>query len=482
MSLFRIAWRSIQQRGLASLLTALSMALGVLLVVAVLAIHGGVSESFRNNASLGYNMIVGAKGGRLQLTLNTVYYLSQPVENLPFEYYLEFLDARQRADQLGDPGPIDLDRDGQFSPYVEFAIPVCLGDYVGPFRSVGTTPDFLERLVYGRRSDRRFEFAQGRNFQRHSGEHGFFEAVVGSVVARELGFRLGDVIKPAHGDPDGQGHDEGFTVVGILKASGTPNDRAVFVNMEGFYLMANHAKPLPEPSPAEAGGSDETSEAAASAAAPSSAAGSATAVADSDQAAAAEHARHDHAAPLPMDQREVTAILVRTSDIRVTQGLQNIINEGQQAQAVLPVLEIFGLFEAIVNPIQALLLVLTAMICVVSGIGILVSIYNSMSERRHEIAVMRALGAGRDTVMAIILLESIVLSLGGGLLGWFLAHALTALASPWIEARTGVSVGFFDINLAEALLIPSLILLAVLFGFFPAISAYRTDVARSLND
>src|SRR5258707_6685013 len=99
MSLFRIAYRSILQRGIASLLTMFSMALGVMLVVAVLSIHGVVSQSFRNNASLGYNMIVGAKGGREQLTLNTVFYLSQPVENIPYTYYLEFL-KRDERDRL----------------------------------------------------------------------------------------------------------------------------------------------------------------------------------------------------------------------------------------------------------------------------------------------------------------------------------------------------------------------------------------------
>src|SRR3954471_8022955 len=99
MSFFRIALRSILQRGVASLLTMFSMALGVMLVVAVLSIHGVVSQSFRNNASLGYNMIVGAKGGREQLTLNTVFYLSQPVENIPYTYYLEFL-KREERDRL----------------------------------------------------------------------------------------------------------------------------------------------------------------------------------------------------------------------------------------------------------------------------------------------------------------------------------------------------------------------------------------------
>ena len=96
MSMWMIAWRSIQQRGLASSLTAFSMALGVMLVVAVLSIHGVIQSSFRNNANLGYNVIVGAKGGKLQLTLNSVYYLSQPIENVSYDFYMEFL-IRRRA-------------------------------------------------------------------------------------------------------------------------------------------------------------------------------------------------------------------------------------------------------------------------------------------------------------------------------------------------------------------------------------------------
>ena len=97
MPLWKIAWRSIQRRLLASVLTSLSMALGVMLVVAVLLIIGVVDDSFRNNSSLGYDTIVGAKGGPLQLVLNTVFYLSRPVENLPFDFYQEFLPAHART-------------------------------------------------------------------------------------------------------------------------------------------------------------------------------------------------------------------------------------------------------------------------------------------------------------------------------------------------------------------------------------------------
>lgn len=495
MSLWKIAWRSIEQRGLASSLTAFSMALGVMLVVAVLSIHGVIQTSFRNNANLGYNLIVGAKGGKLQLTLNSVYYLSQPIENIPYELYLEFLPRAARGEEwqraLRTGGET---RDGEFAPYVDFAVPLCLGDYFGRFRVVGTTPDMFERLRFGAEEEKAYAFAQGRNFQRRSAEHGFFEAVVGATVAAEMGVRLGDLIRTTHGDPEGVGHGRQFAVVGILAPTGTPNDRAAFVNMEGFFLLKGHAKPPETPSPDGAGPDWPRPDGDPS----------------RDRLAGAlliedDHAEHvaDQAAipPLPIEQREVTAILVRTSSNLVAPLLQNTINEGRQAQVVLPVLEIFTLFEVFVKPVQLVLLVLTAMICIVSGVSILVSIYNSMAGRRHEIAVMRALGAPRTAVLSIILIESIMLSVGGGGIGWVLGHLLNGLASPMIERRTGVSIGFFDLaprlNVyellggrgdiawlsisSEILLVPLLLLLAVIVGFLPALAAYRTDVAASLG-
>ena len=540
MSLFSIALRSIQQRGVASALTMFSMALGVMLVVAVLSVHGVVSQSFHNNSSLGYNMIVGPKGGKEQLVLNTVYYLSAPVENIPYTFYLEFL-KREDRDRLlaqsfdarateavrdslaliskSDNGglaavvqplavgraaealvpdvqetkapPVEFGRNGKYGQFTELAIPVCLGDYFGRFRVVGTTPTLFNDLVYDVENNRKFEFAQGRNFEWKSKENGFFEAVVGATVAREMEVKLGDGINPAHGEPGGHVHARKFIVVGILAPSGTPNDRAVFVNMEGFYLMEDHAKPLDEKAlgeePDEKPAFDNEQEWKAYLAA------KAKREREQQQAADPE--------PLPVEQREVTAILLRVPPM-IAPAVENGINEGNQGQAVLPVAVIYKLFESFVNPIQWALLLLTAMICVVSGISILVSIYNSMSERRHEIAVIRALGAGRGTVMTIILLEATLLALGGGVLGWLLGHAGVYACSPLIEERTGVQIGLYEWEPAfrvlswfgvtgsaaenftlpvESVLLPALILLAILVGFWPAISAYRTDVARSLG-
>ena len=472
MNLLKIAWRSVQRRWLASVLTMLSMALGVLLVVAVLLITGIVEDSFRNNSSLGYNMIVGAKGGKLQLVLNTVYYLSSPVENVPYSFYEEFLPADKRS-QGGE---------GVFTQLTEFAIPLCLGDYYEGFRVVGTTPDMFDDFVYDPQNGRKYEFASGRNFKTWTAEHGYFEAVIGAKIARDTGLKVGDTFSPTHG-PEGDEHDA-FFVVGILKTSGTPNDRAAFVNIEGFYLLDSHAKPIPEGVQVDR-----------------NVPGVPLPPKEDDGTSKLDESRRTML-PLPLAQREVTAMLVRTVSPLVSRGMQNTINEGPFGQAVMPVAEIYSLFRTIVTPIKSVFLLITIMICIVSGVSILVSIYNSMNDRRHEIAVMRALGAGRRTVMSIVLLESVLLALIGGVLGWVSGHLMIGgLASPFVEDRTGVTIGIFDLapvikpfaNLgdspimdwgisSELLLIPGLMLLAILVGFMPALAAYRTDVAEALSN
>lgn len=185
--------------------------------------------------------------------------------------------------------------------------------------------------------------------------------------------------------------------------------------------------------------------------------------------------------PLPESQREVTAILVRTTNPIVAMDLRRAINKGNEAQAVLPAVEINQLLESIVGNIRLLLLALAVLTVIVAGIGIMVSIYNSMSDRRRDIAVMRALGARRATVLNVILLESMLLSLGGGLAGWLLGHTLIAAASPWVLAYTGFAMGAVSFTWQEMALLPALVVLATLVGYLPALDGYRTDVAKALT-
>ena len=566
MSLWKIAWRSIQQRSLASTLTAVSMALGVALVVTVLVIHGVVEESFTRGAQ-GYHLVVGKKGSQLQLVLNTVYHLQESMQPLPYSFYKEFISTGSHQ--------------GKYAGYVEVAIPYCLGDNYQGFRVVGTVPELFDKLEYSGGQNYRFQ-PGGRNIKPEN----FFEAVVGAEAARKTGLKVGGQFQPTHGlGTEGEGHKhDAFTVVGILEPTGTANDRALFINIEGFYLLDNHAKPLEEtPAPPAAKvlpvhaddekdhphTADDDHKAAAHnhaddgkdkpkdladdqgnplrhavdkdhphehaddhkaadghdgdakkpGAAPSDAAqhdphehDAAKPDADHDHAdddhADHDHADHDHAdhdhpdhdhahhEPLPEEQREVTAILVLAKNDILAVQLQQKINKGLEAQAASPIRVVQEFFAQMVSSISFVLLALTVLILVEAGVGIMVSIYNSMSDRRREIAVMRALGAGRRTVLSVVLLESILLSVGGGVLGFVLGHGLVAAVSPWVVAKTGVSLGFLqfawcDITLGcgavrimvpdELVLIPCLIVLASLVGFLPAMSAYRTDVAKALT-
>ncbi|MBK97074.1 MAG: peptide ABC transporter permease [Planctomycetaceae bacterium] len=506
MNSFTIALRSIKQRMLSSTLTMISMALGVTLVVGVLAIFGIVQQSFNANATLGYNMVMGAKGGKLQLVLNSVYYLSEPIENIPYEYFLEFKpqDIREQeysgsysykavkhqqvarttllTSTFGVQSPLAAvaalasdtalqsqtdtlypwKRSGKFAAFTDFAIPLCLGDYVGPYRVVGTTPDMFHLLRHGSTAEKTYEMqGNGRNIEQFSEDHGYFEAVIGSTVARDRNLSVGDTINPSHGSAEGDQHATKFTVVGILKPTGTPNDRAVFINMEGFYRMSDHAKPLENE---DQFGTDQ----------------------QADKIMDAHYV-------LPVEKREVTALLVRMDPL-YSVGIENQVNEGNVAQAVFPIIEIRRLLDFFVSPVKTLLVVLTVLICFVSGVSILVSIYNSMNERRSEIAVLRALGASRRVVYFIVLMESMILSLMGGILGFISGHGLIAVCSGIIESHTGVQVGFFDLAppmplpipileaiSSEFLIIPGLILLAILVGIIPASSAYKTDVSKSLG-
>jgi putative ABC transport system permease protein len=481
MSFWKIAWRNMQQRALASTLTALSMALGVAVMIAVILIHSVAVKQFSEDAQ-GYHVIVGGKGGALQLVLSTVYHIGMPLYPIPYTYYQKFL-----------PG-------GQFGDETLVAIPQCLGDsYQAPngtmFRVVGTTPELFEKIHYGSNSDgtpKVYEFQTGgRNLRDASGLSGeafheaAFEAVVGSVVAAQSGLKVGDGINPTHGiGKEGHKH-EGFKLVGILKPTGTANDRGVFINIEGFYLLEGHASAPPEEHEDEHEHADEHKHAEEHEHAEDSK-HEAEHPHEEEHAHVEEHSHeheHEHAhEPLPIDQRKVTSILVLCKNPFGPTVLDAAINKADDpiAQVVPPAREIRVLFDQIVDPLRVVLLVMTVLIVIVAGVSILVSIYNSMSERSHDIAVMRALGASRGAVMAIILVESILIAVLGGLLGVLLGHGMIALASPYVVERTGVSLGLFAFDWQELVLIPGLVVLASLVGLLPALAAYRTDVAKSL--
>jgi len=448
MTLLGIAWRNIRQRLLTSLLTALSLALGVALVVATLVTGGIVKQAFESGSGLGYNMIVGAKGSPLQLVLNSVYLVSKPIENISWDFYQQFLPAAERPDGV----------DGTFAASTKTAVPICMGDYFRGFRVIGTNAAYFDRLTIG--DGRPFAFSAGRNFRNDE----FFGGVLGATVAAKLGLKPGDPFAPTHGADDGKVHDP-FTVTGVLARTDTPVDRGVFVNMEGFYLQDGHAKPVE--------GEEESGERKAES--------------GEDANGSREHGNHGPV-PLPFAQREVTALLLDTTSLPglppelMAMGLRTAINEGREGQAALPIAEIRLLLDLFVRPLELLLLLVTTLVVIVSAIGILVSMVGSSLERSRDVAIMRALGARRSHVLFVVLIEAVLLAVGGGLAGWVLGHLLVGAIAPLITTNAGVSASIFSAAPgAELLLVPFLVVLAILAALLPAMAAYRTDVAKWLS-
>ena len=435
MPLWKIAYRSIQFRYVSSILTAFSMSLGVAIVVTVIVIHGVLNDSFKKG-SQGYDLIIAAKGSPLDVVLSTVFYLREPVGEVPARYVRVFEGREQLV--------ID-EETFQFPNTFEAVIPVNIGHHFRGAPIVGTTPEFFTQLTY--MVDRRYRFAQGSNIGYLPEDD--FTAVIGARASRRTGLLVGDTFQPEGINEDDE-HHEPFRIVGVLAPTGTPNDNAIFVNIEGFYDMHGH---------------DHRGDA------------------PRRYSAILLRTREQVSRPAAVvaDPNNPASMLADRAFIDTTSmELPRILDRTYSIQAVSPVREISNLLSNIVGNVQMVLLILAILVIIVAGIGMMVSIYNSMSERRQEIALMRALGARRLTVMAIILLESILLSLAGGVFGVFLGHLLVAGMSPLISEHTGIAIRFWDFQLAELILIPGLVLLASIVGFLPAAVAYKQDVATSL--
>lgn len=463
MSLLAIALKNIRQRLLASSLTGFSVALGVALMIAVLILNGIFGRTF-SQTSTGYDLIVGKKGGRWPLVLNTIYRVDQPPGQVPWRFVQKLKENR----------------------YIEQAIPLAVSDTTqeGQFPIVATTPQYFGApYAYDEKGPRMFAIpAEGHSFLR-----GTWDAVIGSEVAKKNHWGIGSQFQLVHSGvgPEAHVHEEKFTVVGVLAPTGTANDRTAFVHVDGFFLLSGHNDSLQECINREVEFLGETEAQVREHYKED------IARIEKEQAEeqSGDHAHHHHHHNPSDLQKGVTAILVitRGKDEKTRNGSAIRLNADLNRmavgpQSVPPVSVLTEIRTTLIGNINLALFALTVLIIVVSGIGIFVSIYNSMSDRRREIAIMRALGAQRGTVFSVILLESLALCVGGGLLGLALGHALVMVASPIVEARSGFLINPFAFETAELWLIPAMIGMATLVGFLPGLTAYRTDVAAALSE
>ena len=321
---------------------------------------------------------------------------------------------------------------------VEWAVPLSLGDSHKGFRVLGTTEDYFERYRF--RAGSRLAFADGKPFA------GRFDAVVGADVARALGYRVGDAIVVSHGISSLEDHDEHpFTITGILEKTGTPVDRTVHVELEGIEAIHQGWRGAPVASGARARST----------------------AADTTKA---------------LTPKSITAAMLGMKSRLATFKVQRFINEYEEEPllAILPGVALQELWE-LVGVAETALTFIGAMVVAAALLGLATMILASLNERRREMAILRAVGAGPGTVLTLLLTEAALLSALGIALGMALLYAALFALRPYIDLEFGLYLPIEPPSMRQAVSLLAIFGAGILAGLVPAIRAYRMSVADGMT-
>ncbi len=334
----------------------------------------------------------------------------------------------------------------QKSPLVSLAVPYAVGDNYHGFRIVGTTTDMFTKFEY--RPGKKMELEPGGIlFDPHR-----MEAVIGSYVAEKTGLKVNSTFHPYHGfvfDPNEQ-HSEVYHVVGVLKPTNTPNDQAIWIPLEGMYRMKGHVLRgtgqdyIPKPGEA-----------------------------------------------IPDEDKEVSAVMLKFKSPDEGFAMNDLINrQGKVLTLAYPVTKVMDDFLRKIGWVDTVLEMVAYLVVAVSAMTILASLYNTMNERRREFAILRALGARRRTIFAVVVAESAGIAALGAVLSFPIYALIVYLAAAAIRSQTGVVLDVFAFgstqigawNLPVVVAAPlAMVAIGALSGLLPAWKAYRTDVAADLT-
>lgn len=219
--LIRLAIKSLANRKGSVLLTLISIALSVFLLVSVEHIRLQTKESFNRTVS-GVDLIVGARTSSLNLLLHSVFRIGNASNGLSWESYQTI----------------------SSHPKVEWAIPISLGDSHKGYAVLGTNNNYFQHFKYGNKQPL---VILGDNKLVQMPFDKPLTVVIGAEVASELTYQVGDAITLSHGTGkvSFSHHDEHeFEIVGILNKTGTPVDKTVHISFDDVAkIHGNHHKP-----------------------------------------------------------------------------------------------------------------------------------------------------------------------------------------------------------------------------------------------
>ncbi|TOG54216.1 peptide ABC transporter permease [Vibrio parahaemolyticus] len=414
-AVIKLAWKSLMNRKATAVLTIMTVAISVILLLGVERIRTQAKDSFANTIS-GTDLIVGGRSGQVNLLLYSVFRIGNATNNIDWKSYQEF--SQHRA--------------------VDWAIPISLGDSHKGFRVMGTNHSYFEHYKYG--SKQPLTFSKGKEF------NGLFETVLGSDVAKQLGYQIGSEIIIAHGisDVSFSRHDKlPFKVVGILAPTGTPVDKTVHVSLEAIEAIhvgwESGARLGPTPD--------------------------AKVLQERD-----------------FQPKQITAMLVGLKSRIQTFALQRQINNypKEPLSAIMPGVALHELWGMMSVAEQALMAV-SGFVVIAGLLGMLSSLLTSLQERRREMAILRAMGARPRHVFSLLISEASLLTAAGIVTGVLGLYAILALLQPLIQQHYGINLTLSTLSAYEWMLLSFVQCAGIVIGFIPAFRAYRQSLSDGMT-
>ena len=418
MYLFRLAMASLSNRRFTAFLTVFAIALSVCLLLAVERVRTEARSSFASTIS-GTDLIVGARSGSINLLLYSVFRIGNATNNIRWDSYEHFANNKQ----------------------VKWAIPVSLGDSHRGYRVMGTNSSYFEHYQFGRQQH--LELAEGRAFQTDP-----FEVVLGSEVAKALHYKLGDKLVLAHGVAAislVKHDDKPFTVVGIIKPTGTPVDRTLHISlggMEAIHIDWHNGAP----------------------------------------ARGNERISADQARNMDLQPKAITAFMLGLNSKISIFSLQREINEfrGEPMLAILPGVALQELWS-LMGTAEKALFVISLFVVLTGLIGMLTAILTSLNERRREMAILRSVGARPWHVASLLVMEAFALALAGVVSGVALLYVGVFAAQDYVQNNYGLYLSLTPPSQYEWTLLGGILAAALVMGIVPAWRAYRQSLADGLS-
>jgi putative ABC transport system permease protein len=432
MRLDQLVRRNLRRQRVSSSLTALNVGLGALLVSVVLMLRSATADAFLQ-PSRGFSLVVGPKGSRLELVLNTVFHLGQSPGLLSYGVFEEL----------------------EQHPSTQLAVPYAVGDTFRGFRVVGTTEAFFDpRFPYPGAASAEAKLESGRPLRCDraalraalgalvagasptsspaltASSAPADEAVVGAGVAAALDVRVGDRIEPTHGvEAGGVAHRERhlWHVVGVLARTGTPLDDLVLINLDSFLRIADHAGGI---------------------------------VAETNEPG-------------------ISAVLLFPKPGVHKALLLSQLNKRSALQVADVDAEVRALLSLVGN-VDHVFFGIAVLVVAVGVVSVSVALYNTLASRRRELAILRILGASRRSVLGIVVGEAMLVSAIGGALGIAAGHLVVAAVAGLVERSAGFRPSALVFLPEEAIAYALVVAAGALGGLLPGLEAYRTDVASNL--